>query len=342
MRSTLLIGVFLLIFSCSPTVELKYAQPSFPIIEEIKNQRLSDNLMIRLAIDLFVDEEYIYVLALSDKKWLQIYDKNSGKYVGSAIHRGRGKGEINMPYSMNYDEKTKKLQIYDGVTSKLFYYQLTNKANGFLTYIKSESFLEEGTIWNMWHLSNERYLINGQKIESGVKRFQLLDSDKETAFYNNFPIEKEVDKIAFISNTRTTISSDKSKMATTTLFGGVLEIFDISNGIKRNVIRNFYPPEMKFNRSGKRVSSNETTFGFISIKATNKLIYTASCFKNHTLSSRFDKISIFDWNGEEVAQYHSDCQIDRLYIRNDEPNRVYAVACTENTELYLTSFTIKL
>ena len=66
-----------------------YAPPTFPEVKKIHAHRLSDELLISYPLDMAVSEDYIFILALADNAWLQVYDKTTGQLLGSFEQEGR-------------------------------------------------------------------------------------------------------------------------------------------------------------------------------------------------------------------------------------------------------------
>lgn len=87
-----LLGILIILCSCSSGKE--YNEPQFVEKEEIRGECLSDDLMISYAYDMAVDDQYIYILASSQGKWVHVYDKSDGQYRGSHVLTGQGPGEV--------------------------------------------------------------------------------------------------------------------------------------------------------------------------------------------------------------------------------------------------------
>ena len=329
--------VLILLYSCGDSQI--YNKPSFPIEKDIKCRVLSDELMIvGLPNDFFVDSNYVYILALANNKWLHIYDKHSGEFVESVVHQGRGHGEINRPESLNFWEKNRQVCFYDNSSAKLYYYQLTDPKEGFIKYVKTEDFSGQGAIRGVWSLHEKRFLVDGQiepKPTSEMKRFQLLDSSEIVSEYNTFPVDGD-DRLAVIGQKNITFSPDRTKFVLTIIYGGILEIFDIQeDSIQQKVLRMFYPPNIMF-KDGSVLNTSETVFGFSSSTATSQRIYTVSI--DSTDPNQFNKISIFDWQGNELVRYNTDCLVYRIFVREDEPNTIYGIMCSKTNGFNIVSF----
>ena len=71
-----LLGILIILCSCSSGKE--YTEPQFVEEEEIRGECLSDDLMISYAYDMAVDDQYIYILASSQGKWVMYTTRATG------------------------------------------------------------------------------------------------------------------------------------------------------------------------------------------------------------------------------------------------------------------------
>lgn len=85
-----------------------YAPPTFPEVKKIHAHRLSDELLISYPLDMAVSEDYIFILALADNAWLQVYDKTTGQLLGSFVTRGQGPGEATTANMCYYNARERK------------------------------------------------------------------------------------------------------------------------------------------------------------------------------------------------------------------------------------------
>lgn len=334
MRSEVLIIFFIVVlYSCS-SVDT-YNEPQFIEEKEIKGTCLSGDLMISYAYDMVVDDRYIYILALSESKWLHIYDKHDGKYLGGYVPMGQGPGEIHMALSLMIDED--KLQIYDQAQRKLLYYS-TEQVNDSLqiSFIDDVSFSScKGIVRRVWGL-NDLFLTDGQlgAEDAMQKRFQLYDGHAVVCSYNNFPVEDVDQKKAFLSP-QICFSPLKDKMATGTLYGGILETFDLSDtSISLSGVYRFYEPLVSFD-SGELVPASGMKYGFSAMSATDNLIY--SVLIGDSDPNNLNNISVFDWKGKGLIRYSTDKHIFKLSCYAGNPTELYALAFSpsEGFSLYL-------
>ena len=299
-------------------------------------------MILYYPFDLFVEGDYVYVLALVDHKWLQVYDKNTGELVDRKITEGQGPGELIMSNQLYYNANERTLSIYDMNQRRLLFYRV--EENGDLSFVKDKSMASLGLYgalrW-VWPLNDEVSLADGQ-LDSiannvpgpdGLKRFQLFSQGKILDRYDSFPVEAE-DRYVF-QGACTSLSPDGHKMAVGTMYGGILETFDISaEHIALRKRRMFYSGKL----DPKTLQPTlETLGGMPDVCATDDKIYTVFG-EPKTIVERINSISVFDWDGNEVVQYKTDCNLLRLYYSSSDPAKLYGIAISDEDEYYLVSF----
>lgn len=336
----LFIGAVSLLAFSSCTEKNEYAPPVFPEEKELQSVRLSaDGLMVSYPYDVCVDDAYIYVLSLVDNTWIQVYDKKDGSFIGGYVSRGQGPGEVIMGTFLSYDEESRTLTVYDEAFKKLLSYQTGGSREELLSFLREKSLSEqEGVIRRAWELSEGTCLIDGQLGEGAgeQKRFQLLKENRVTSTYNSFPTDSPDEQMVYLLNASVVVSPDRTKMAVGTMYGGVLEVFDLTgNAIKEVAARRFYPPVVHY-EPGIIRNTPETVYGFSHLYATDRYIY--SVLIGGKDPNRFDTVAVFDWKGCEVVSYHTDCLVFKLCQSVREPNKLYAVAFSQEEGFYLVYF----
>lgn len=328
------ISLFSILFSsCRDEV---YAPPAFPVTRSVDGQCISEELLLQYPLDCCVCDDYILVLALVDNKWVQVYDKKSGKHLASLVGRGQAPEELSSGVLMDYDEEGKQLFIYDNALMKALCFRVVPKSDGLLSFVDAVNLnTQNGAVRRAWSLGGrDEWLIDGQlgAMPGEQKRFQILSDGKVTAEYNNFPVEE---KPAFLYS-HVALSPNRTRMAVGTLFGGILEFHDVMNtGIKPRQTRMFYPPVYDF-APGAVTPTEETIFGFADLCATNDKLYAVLIGDKNP--NRTNNISVFNWDGEEEATYQTNCLVVKLCCSEAEPGIVYGIAFSEAKEFYLASF----
>lgn len=317
-----------------------YTPPVFPVKKKVNSKRLSDGLIFYYPFDMFIDGDNIFILALSENTWLQVYNKKTGEYVGSFISKGQGPGEVITGAMLYYDPSCRSISIYDETSVKLLTYFISDSSDKLLMFSGEKSFYAlDGVVRRAWPLEDSRYLMDGQlRGRLGVqKRFQLVSNDKVINEFNKYAVTSEVEKLAFLSP-NISLSPDKEKMAVGTLYGAILELYDISENIILRNTRRFYPPILKY-FSGTIQNTEETIWGFSTLYATNSNLYTVLIGgKDPNL---FNNISVFDWDGKEQIRYETDCSVLKLCSSEEEPNKLYGIAVSEDKDFYLVSFDLR-
>lgn len=316
--------------------EVVYEKPSFPKTTSVTSHLLTDSALIAYPYGMCVDNRNIYILSLMDDTWIQAYDKQTGAFIGSGVKRGQGPGEVVMGISLFFDSQEDLFYVFDQSQMKLLSYQFDRDKQTFL-FVKDKSFCGgKKVVRKAWALKDDTYLIDGQLGEdtTGLRRFQIYSGEKVSTGYNHFPISEANEHPAF-TMASVSLSPDKQKFAVGTLFGGILEQFKLDKGIKLSSVRYFYPIKAEFS-SGMLCPTDETIYGFSSLCATNQWLY--GVLIGNKDPNQFNTICTFNWEGQEVAQYQADCLVFALGACATEPNRLYAIAFSQEKGFYLVYF----
>ena len=338
-----LISAAFLLASCTTNKET-YRKPEFPIEKQLASRIITpaDSLLIQYAYGLYVDTQNIYVLTLKDGKWLHAYDKQSGKLVATGVPYGQGPGEITSGIALSFNEKEQTFDIYDERLQKLFSYHYDCQTRTFL-FSKDHSFpASRGIIRRAWDLNNNTFLTDAQqgRINQKATRFQIYQDDSLSSSYNFFPIADEQALPIFLLSSAASLSPDRTRLATGTLYGGILETFALEGShITPLATRYFYPPHVRFEEGTVQPIPSETVYGFSSIYAGNDQIYAVLIGEKDP--NRFNKICVFDWKGQEITQYHTDCLVFSLSACQSEDNTLYAIAFSREEGFYLVSFNLE-
>ena len=329
-----LLGILIILCSCSSGKE--YNEPQFVEKEEIRGECLSDDLMISYAYDMAVDDQYIYILASSQGKWVHVYDKSDGQYRGSHVLTGQGPGEVHTASSLTVDKD--KLQIYDQSQMKLLTYSLKKASDSLqISFMDDVSFSSnKGIVRRAWLFADSLYLSDGQlgAENKKQKRFQLYDGHSVIYSYDDFPVQGEDLEKVFLFP-QICFSPSKDKMATGTLYGGILEIFHLSDSsISLSDVYRFYEPSVSFS-SGDLIPEKDMKYGFSAMSATDDVIY--SVLIGDSDPNKLNNISVFDWNGRGLIRYKTDKQIFKLSCYPGNQSELYALTFSpsEGFSLYL-------
>lgn len=331
-----------LVISCSScTSDKTYHLPTFPVEKEITGHCLNNDLLISYAYDMAVDDEYIYILALSEDKWIQVYHRESGAYTGGYIARGEGPGEINtgIAFMLRPDKHT--LSVYDPTLMKAVTYTLQQAGadKPLLTFSEEESFAScKGAVRRAWP-APDGFLTDGQlgEPDNRQKRFQLYADGKVLSAYNDFPVTSKEQQAAFLSP-QVCFSPSRTKMAAGTLYGGILETFALSpKNISHTGTHRFHEPDITL-PSGDITPSPNMKYGFSALCADEAHIY--AIWIGDTDPNRLDHISVFGWDGQGIAHYHTDKLIFKIACTDDKPENLYALTFDPGNGFSLYTYTM--
>lgn len=323
MRNCLSIILLNCLFFFSCIEEERFVPPKFPFVSQVETINISDDILISYAYGMCVDEKYIYILALVEDTWLQVYDKTDGRYIGGFIRNGQGPGELIMGYRMGWDNEKEILSVYDQNLNKLLKYSVNSN-----DIIPEFSLVEEinfnnysGIVREAWE-TKSGYIVDGQlgKHSVNLKRYQMLQSGIVVDEYNTFPVSRPE---TFLQS-RTTFSPLRDKMAVGVLFGATLETFDLSNQkIECTSVHQFYPPKLRIT-DHKITPEHDMIYGFASLTASDDKIYSV-WVENHNPNAA-NSLAVFDWKGNPLAKYETEKLLFMISASIDEPEKVYALA----------------
>lgn len=323
MRKVIL-SLLLVVILCACRKNDSYTVPVFPVEKELKGTCLSDELLISYAYDMCVDDKFIYVLALADNKWVQVYDKHTGEHLGAFVGQGQGPGEVSVGESMTLERTGRYLSVYDQAQRRLVTYCISKADTPMLSFERDVNFMDlKGAVRNVWPLESS-LLVNGQlgEQDGAPKRFQLLDGKEIVAAYNDFPVESREQQLTFLSP-KVCFSPSLGKMATGILYGGILEVFELSDkGISLEGVHKFYDPKVKIG-SGNIEPDSGMKYGFSSMCATEDLIYTVLIGDEDP--NKLNHISVFDWEGNAMIRYCTEQLVFNLACMEAEAGKLYAL-----------------
>lgn len=320
----IILSSLLIIVLCACAKNDNYTAPVFPIEKELKGACLSSDLLFSYAYDMCVDNDFIYVLALADNKWVQVYDKHTGEHLGAFVGQGQGPGEVSVGESMTLERTDRCLSVYDQAQRRLVTYRISKDGIPMLSFEKDMNLINlEGAVRNVWPLKNS-YLVNGQLGEQDgtPKRFQLWNEKEIVATYNKFPVEAREQQLTFLSP-KVCFSPSLDKMATGILYGGILEIFQLSDkSISLEGIHKFYEPKVSLG-TGNINPDSGMKYGFSSMCATDDLIYTVLVGDEDP--NKLNHISVFDWEGNAMIKYCTEQLVFKLACMEEEEGKLYAL-----------------
>lgn len=340
-----IISLFLFAGCRQQNNELTFTPPEFRKTVHLTGKVLIDTFVMGLCYDIDCYNDYLLVSAYrSDSELLNFFDKNSGRYIKSILPKGRGAGEALSLKDFDLDQATGKVIFYDLIGNKLTHFiidSVTAHENAG-KYIHSRNY----PIYMYRVLQgNNGYIAEGGLKEDGKSvRLSIIENDSAIYKYYTFPdvripgTDLKGIEPAYTYGSRIAISPDKKRLAYSTNYGAILEIFDLTPGqIKLNTIKGFYRPAYTLDKNSIQSIPDETVWGFIDLYATDKYIYTIFSGSKNPKETR--NIAVFDWKGNCLDLYTTDYRLDKLCV--DEENRkIYANGIDPNLETVVVEFEI--
>jgi hypothetical protein len=94
-KSIISIVILSLLISCDNKSKKEFLPPIFEKQVKLKHTVIQDTLLLRTTCQKIISfDKYIIINVLTDGKFLHIYDRHSGEYLGGYVTKGQGPGEI--------------------------------------------------------------------------------------------------------------------------------------------------------------------------------------------------------------------------------------------------------
>lgn len=321
-KSQLLV-LLLILTSCANNTTFHPAV--FPKSGHAEIEVIGDAMVINLPLDIYVEGNNICVLAYTPKFWLHIYNRQTGELISEAVPVGRGPGEAINVRSMDYDRDAQLLCIHSPNLNKSVYYRIDGDI-GKAIFVDEVQHPQEAIIRDCHLLSGNRFLYEGYLPgEDRFTRFFLYEDGKMIANYIEFPgVEKEEDKYSFMMS-RAKSDPRTGKFVSGTLYGAVLECFDLSDDtFDRIGLRLIDPPGVDMSGGGIDIKKG-SKWGFSNFCLTEDRIYAS--FLNSDDVNSFSSVSVFGWDGKEKARYETGSNILRLATNPDNKKSLYGIVC---------------
>lgn len=313
--------------------------------EEVKVTTLNmDTIHIGMRIKLIAKDKLIISYNDNNYKYI-IYQINNDNliYLGHFLSRGNGPYEINIP-EIKYDSYKDCLRVYAPYNSenKLFHIPFNNYSNLFTP-----------STWNKAALPHVPSRVDMEFINDST--FLMLSGNKEHKFFSLSYLGK--DKYYKCLNlTYPKLNEEITSYKKSILFSGVLKkqpagdsylyssessklsfIFNIINDSITNIkyLSNVIP-NIKLDATGKDYTRDgDTEDGCIYLDVTESYIYIGynnvtleqirnnMPFKDEYPCSFFDRINVFDWNGNFIKRLILDKPISNFVVTPDN-DAIYA------------------
>lgn len=295
----------------------------FPQSGYAGTELIGEPMEINLPLDIYVEGNSICVLAYTPNYWLHIYNKETGKLISEALPVGRGPGEVVNATSMDYNRNERLLYIHSPNLYKSVIYRFDGDG-GNAVFADEVQHPQDGIIRQCYLLPDNHFLYEGYlQGEDRFTRFFLYENEGMSSNFIDYPgIEKEEDKYSFMMS-RAKSDPMTGRFVSGTLYGAVLECFNLSDGVFDRIgLRLISPPGVDMSGGGMDIRKG-SKWGFSSFCLTEDRVY--SSFLNSDDINDLSAISVFGWNGKEKARYDTDKNILRIATDPDGPGSLYGI-----------------
>lgn len=313
--------------------------PEFAETDTVTWQPLHNDLLVGNVNDMAVDDSVIYILAPVQGTWLHAYSRHDGTHLGDYLTQGNGPGEAVNATSLRIDNANGTASVFDAMTGMVHTYSI-NGQNGGVTYKGSETVNGLLNVVRRCLMADSTtYILEGAHGENPMARnIALAHPGEVRAIYSDVPLDS-TKSLALLQNAHWQISPDGHRLVTSSLLGGVLETFDITNEkITPLATALYFDPGFSITSPKDRIDPENLVFGFSSVAATEKLV--AGSFSGTKSANDFHKIGIWDWNLQPVRLLLTNSDVIAMAMPDDDSGMIYAVTLTGGTDFALQSLKI--
>lgn len=297
---------------------------------------MNDTFMFALPGELTLAGDRLVVFdRLQPDAFFHLFDKATGRPLGSFGRKGKAKGEVLNPYNTAYDPASGMIVTYDIMQKKIVSYRLDDVVGDvpvpYVEEIRIEPVAMPAQVLP-WH---DSFWILGY---TDAMRFGRVDRDGRIgSIYGEFPelVEDEEENWSVMSYaTCWKMRPDGSRMVQTTYIGTVMELLDVGeDGIRSNAVVRISPPvnyQLAQGAVPKWVTHTpETIAGFADLSVTEDRIY--GLLYDVTIEEydrTVPRIVVFDWEGRARAIYQPD-EILVVMAVDAVSNTLYGIVRTE-------------
>lgn len=260
-----------------------------------------------------------------------------GVRLTSFLSKGNGPKEILMVGNLQKSIQKKKMLVYDLFKKKFMKYDLSSKSHEVkldttFNYLRQ---LEDSiVIFDKLFITNN-YIIGESRSPEG--RIALMNQDGSLIRYGGEYPRKTETRISDFENANLyasgfTLKKDGSMLALATYTAGMIDVYSIKyDSIISNWSYHEFLPEhlyiIEMGETFRAAITNETRYGYADIESTDRFVYTL--FSGRKVKEKdysFGSIiRIFDWNGSMGLELHSDINLRRITVSEDN-QFIYAIA----------------
>ena len=329
-----------LFIGCSSN-SVKYALPSFKQETAVRFEQLSDELLMS-PHRIFAYRDWIILIGsngITDDTFF-LYDKSSGKLILSDIKYGNGPKETTLGV-LDVSFQRGVLSYYDLQSRKRLSFSIDEYLQKGAEAVHEEK-LEISSPWieQVSDAGRCRILIGNKGFFSqdtvSVPHIQMRDSLGHISTYSKETIPDASVRFYAYNQPLVGISPDGKKMAVGSSLGAILETFRLSPKLENNATRYFSEPKLEITEDNS-APRGETIVGFGSMSCTDYAVFATfdeTCYSEAADRMLFTDIAEFDWDGNPVRLYRSDCGIEQFCV-DPEEEIVYAVISDQDNTYYL-------
>jgi len=341
-KSIFLIFLCTASYSCQERAE--YVGLLFPKTVTLQGEVCNDDFFFNRPQALFIKDSLLILYDDNHDGIIHIFC-NTGKYILSAVNRGRGPGEVITPCSI--DLMDNKILICSPNLNRLIVYDLHKIIKGSTPYHTDEYSLFN----NSDRIQQAKWYKNGSiavKSYSKNMRFGFIDGEIAVSTYWSYPNlvpDQEENRSIWEYFSHWKFKPDYSKMVTTTYIGSLMEIFnsDSITDIKSEKLLPIHKPKYTLAKGAipKWVtSSDDTTIGFQDLFVTDDHIYALIYGVNiNDLEANLPSIYVLSWDGTPKVNYRFKERICTFCVDEQERN-IYAIVYDDDGNLSLRRYSI--
>lgn len=288
--------------------------------------------------------DYLVLAYITPENRCGLFDKR-GKQVANFCPTGKGPGEAFIVTLVESGDLEGELCAYDPQLQKRLTFRLDSVIVGRRTATGEVQRKVLGDV-PMNHVDGIRKIRNGLLFSGGngiispmrPERFATIDlQGRMTGRYGEVPYSDDTIemKVAFMQP-RWTVSPDGTKMADGSLFGAILETFDVDGSIRLRKRAYFIEPDFPHNEVGTITSFENLVFGFGSMTSSDDRIYAS--YNGTTNPKGMKHIAVFDWDGKLQKLYKTDFRIRALCFDSASDGILFAAVVDDAGEFRLVRY----
>lgn len=336
MRNNFIITTLLLAGFISCKQEISYQAPTFAEQHPVKVKVLNDQYLFRFAYQPLVYDSLLIVGDMNESANICIFNRYSGQLVKAFGPTGNGPGELVTPtaYSLDYDNGY--LYVCDYGQRSVFEYDLKNWDHKTLPTTKKIHLNSPlGDCSQIIHLKDSLFIAKNlfNRFIVGTQGTFSQKILSPTPDPTHFPTDK--DWYALTNSYSCDVASPSGhKFASATLFGGILEIYNVNgNQLSSPTYHYFYEPILDKNDIVYR-PNQETIYGFCHLSASDKYLY-ATVHGKKDPKNLPSSILKFDWDGNPIAEYTCDNISISSFTVDEKAQLIYVIAYNSEYEQIL-------